>query len=210
MTVAKRRPRNRSATVARRREILDAALEIFGNRGFASGTLQEIADRVGMTHAGILHHFGSKDQLLMEVLTHRDSTDVAELEGQHIPEGLLLFRHLVATAKANAHRAGVVQAFAVLSGESVTEGHPAQAYFQERYHNLRELIAEAFEVVCADHGVTTPETVAAASAAILAVMDGLQVQWLLTPDEVDLAASTEFAIEAIVNSVLTQAPSPLA
>jgi len=34
------------------------------------------------------------------------------------------------------------------------------------------------------------------------VMDGLQVQWLLEPTEVQLAKASEFAIEAIVASVL--------
>ena len=114
----RRQPRPRAATLVRRREILDAAVDIFGAKGFSGGTLQDIADQVGMTHAGILHHFGSKDHLLLAVLEHRDRTDVADFEGQHMPDGIELFRHLVATAIANAERAGIVQAYAVLSAES--------------------------------------------------------------------------------------------
>ena len=193
----------------RRREILDAAVEIFGSKGFAGGTLQEIADQVGMTHAGILHHFGSKDQLLLEVLLHRDETDVAHLEGQHIPDGLALFRHLVKTAFLNAQRAGIVQAYAVLSAESVTDDHPGRAFFQERYRNLREEVAHAFRVVCEEQGIDSETNVADASAAILAVMDGLQVQWLLDPTAVDLGRASEFAIEAIVSGVLAPQPSTL-
>ncbi|MBD3942747.1 TetR/AcrR family transcriptional regulator [Microbacterium sp. NEAU-LLC] len=210
MAGQRRQPRSRPETLARRRDILDAAVETFGSKGFAGGTLQEIADQVGMTHAGILHHFGSKDQLLIEVLQHRDDTDVADLEGQHIPDGMPLFRHLVRTAFVNAHRAGIVQAYAVLSAESVTDGHPGREFFEKRYTTLRSEVAHAFEVVCAERGVTEPETVGLASASILAVMDGLQVQWLLAPDAVDLARASEFAIEAIVSAVLTPQPSPLA
>ncbi|WP_309069218.1 TetR family transcriptional regulator C-terminal domain-containing protein, partial [Microbacterium sp.] len=147
-------------------------------------------------------HFGSKTQLLLEVLTYRDETDVADLVEKHIPGGLELFRHLVRTASVNARRAGIVQAFAVLSGESVTDDHPARGYFEERYRNLRAEVARAFEAVCAERGITAPDTVADASASILAVMDGLQVQWLLDPDAVDLARASEFAIEAIVAAVL--------
>jgi hypothetical protein len=40
-------------------------------------------------------------------------------------------------------------------------------------------------------------------------MDGLQVQWLLAPAEVDLARSTEFAIRAIVAGVISPQPSAL-
>ena len=209
MASPRRQPRSRPETLARRRDILDAAVEIFGSKGFTGGTLQEIADQVGMTHAGILHHFGSKHELLLEVLQHRDETDVADLEEQHIPDGMPLFRHLVRTAFVNAHRAGIVQAYVVLSAESVTDDHPGRAFFQKRYETLRTEVGHAFRVVCAERGVTAPETVDLAAASILAVMDGLQVQWLLAPDSVDLARASEFAIEAIVSSVLSPSPSPL-
>lgn len=209
MTAERRQPRSRPETLARRREILDAAVEIFGSRGYTGGTLQEIADQVGMTHAGILHHFGSKHALLVEVLRHRDETDVADLDGQHIPDGMPLFRHLVRTALLNAHRAGIVQAYVVLSAESVTAGHPGRDFFEKRYRTLRAEVAHAFAVVCAERGITAPDTVGVASAGILAVMDGLQVQWLLDPDAVELARASEFAIEAIVSAVLSPTPSPL-
>ena len=122
---------------------------------------------------------------------------------------LPLFRHLVRTAFVNAHRAGIVQAYAVLSAESVTDDHPGRPFFEKRYRTLRAEVAHAFEVVCAERGVTEPATVGLASASILAVMDGLQVQWLLDPDAVDLARASEFAIEAIVSAVLAPQPSPL-
>ncbi|MCK6080380.1 TetR/AcrR family transcriptional regulator [Microbacterium sp. EYE_5] len=210
MVDTRRQPRSRPATIARRRDILDAALDIFGAKGYSGGTLQDIADQVGMTHAGILHHFGSKDQLLLEVLTRRDETDVADLEDQHIPGGIDLFRHLVRTAFANARRAGIVQAFAVLSAESVTEDHPGRAYFEERYRNLRLEVTTAFERVCRERGITSPGAIADGAASILAVMDGLQVQWLLDPTAVDLGRSSEFAIEAIVAAVLEPRGSVLA
>lgn len=193
---------SRPATLARRREILDAAVDVFGRRGYASGSLQEIADRVGMTHAGVLHHFGSKHQLLLEVLVHRDETDVAQLEGRHIPDGMALFRHLVRTAFRNAQRPGIVQAYTVLSAEATTEDHPGHPYFVDRYATLRRELADAFRVVCAEHGVEEPATVAKGAAAVLAVMDGLQVQWLLAPDAVELAEASAFAIEAIVRAVV--------
>lgn len=204
--MAKREPKSRPETLRKRADILQAAMEVFGARGFANGTLAEIAEQVHMTHAGVLHHFGSKTQLLVEVLSYRDQTDVADLAEQHIPGGMELFRHLVRTAFANARRAGLVQAYAVLSGESVTDDHPAREYFQERYQTLRREVATAFASACAERGVTEPDTVAHASASILAVMDGLQVQWLLEPDAVDLARASEFAIEAIVSAVLAPRP----
>jgi len=79
--------RPRQETGAKREGILRAAMATFGSRGYKNGSLSEIAQQVGMTHAGVLHHFGSKDLLLLEVLTYRDRTDVEHLEGKHIPVG---------------------------------------------------------------------------------------------------------------------------
>ncbi len=206
----KRVPRSRPETIERRKDILEAALEIFGAKGYNKGPLAEIAEQVGMTHAGILHHFGSKDELLLEVLRYRDESDVAELEQHHIPTGIELFRHLVRTAFANADRAGIVQAYTVLSAESVTDNHPAKDYFDERYRTLRREVAEAFTIVCLERGVRVDEDrIKRASASILAVMDGLQVQWLLEDSSVELGPATMFAIEAIVSAVLEPRESPL-
>jgi hypothetical protein len=54
--------------------------------------------------------------------------------------------------------------------------------------------------------VAEPATIEAASASILAVMDGLQLQWLLHPKEIELGEASEFAIRAIVNAVLRPGP----
>ncbi len=140
----------------------------------------------------------SKDQLLVEVLEYRDKEDVRELEGQHIPGGIELFRHLVRTAAANEDRPGIVQSYSVLTGESVTENHPARAWVTERFTVLRGEITDAVETVVGP-GVEHERAVEAASA-IIGVMDGLQVQWLLD-DTVHLAHATRFAIEAILQAV---------
>jgi AcrR family transcriptional regulator len=198
--------RTRPATRAKREQILKAAVEIFGNKGSTNGTLADVAEQVGITHAGVLHHFGSKQKLLLEVLAYRDQADVADLEEQHIPGGPELFLHLVRTAFANERRPGIVQAYTVLSSESVTDDHPGRDYFEDRYTTLRREVTDAFHALCAQEGITEPATVGAASAAILAVMDGLQLQWLLHPDVVELGEASEFAIRAIVNAVLHPGP----
>ena len=205
-TKAQEVTRTRPATLQKRTEILEAAVEIFGNKGSTNGTLADVAEQVGMTHAGVLHHFGSKQNLLLEVLAYRDQADVKDLDDKHIPDGPELFLHLVRTAFANTRRPGIVQAYTVLSNESVTDGHPARAFFEARYTTLRREVSEAFHELCAQQGVREPDTVAAASAAILAVMDGLQLQWLLHPEIVELGETSEFAIRAIVNAVLNPGP----
>lgn len=198
--------RVRPATLEKREQILKAAIEIFGNKGSTNGTLADVAEQVGITHAGVLHHFGSKQKLLLEVLAYRDRDDVAGLAQKHIPGGPELFLHLVRTAFTNEKRPGIVQAYTVLSAESVTDEHPSRPFFEERYTTLRREVTAAFDELCAQEGVRDPDSVAAASAAILAVMDGLQLQWLLHPGAIELGATSEFAIRAIVNAVLHPGP----
>ncbi|MFD8770673.1 TetR/AcrR family transcriptional regulator [Microbacterium oxydans] len=198
--------RVRPATLEKREQILKAAIEIFGNKGSTNGTLADVAEQVGITHAGVLHHFGSKQKLLLEVLAYRDRDDVAGLAQKHIPGGPELFLHLVRTAFTNEKRPGIVQAYTVLSAESVTDEHPSRPFFEERYTTLRREVTAAFHELCAQEGVRDPDSISAASAAILAVMDGLQLQWLLHPGAIELGATSEFAIRAIVNAVLRPGP----
>nr|WP_082573415.1 TetR/AcrR family transcriptional regulator [Cellulomonas sp. Root137] len=205
----KRRARQpRQATTERRAEILRAAANTFGSKGYKNGSLAEVAEQVGITHAGVLHHFGSKEQLLVEVLEYRDKEDVRDLEGQHIPGGLGLFQHLVRTARMNVDRPGIVQGYSVLTGESVTENHPARAWVTDRFRVLRGEISDA--VIAVGEGTVSRETADCAASAIIGVMDGLQVQWLLDED-VDLPTSTQFAIEAILAAALLgdDRPHPL-
>lgn len=201
-------PNRRVSRDERRQQILDAATRVFGAKGTSAGTLQEIADQVGITRAGVLHYFGSKNGLLQAVLEHRDQSDVAELPAQHVPSGDEWFRHLVRTAVDNTQRPGIVQAYVVLSSEAVMEGHAATPFFQHRYAALRQEGADAIKETWPSADLDS-DKVALASACIPAIMDGLQVQWLLDPESVDLARATAFCIEAILNAVTPEQAEPV-
>ncbi|MGO3085682.1 TetR/AcrR family transcriptional regulator, partial [Ancrocorticia populi] len=204
MSTPTRAVRTRAKTVEKRAEILQAAVEVFGEKGYSKATLQEIADRVGITHAGVLHHFGSKQQLLLEAVKYRDNADLAGYEEKVIPDGMEQFAHLIRTAKMNEARPGIVQTFVVLSTEAISDRGSAREYYEERYRTLREEISENFRNLCQQRGASDA-TARSGAIAILAAMDGIQYQWLMNPDEVDLTAETEFAINAIVRAVLDPA-----
>ncbi|MEJ3654229.1 TetR/AcrR family transcriptional regulator [Actinomycetes bacterium KLBMP 9759] len=203
--------RLRRGTAERREEILRAAIRTFGTKGYHNGSLTEVAEQVGMTHAGVLHHFGSKNQLLIATLQFRDRVDVEHLEGKHIPGGRDLFRHLVKTAEINAERRGIVQAYAVLTGESVTEGHPASDWARGRFATLRREISDALRELIAEVTDAPPDedVLTWAASAVIGVMDGLQSQWLLDPGALDLAQGTAFAIDAIVARAVASATETL-
>lgn len=49
----------------RERQILDAAVAVFGERGYTDVSMDEIAERVGVTKPVLYTHFGSKEGLLL-------------------------------------------------------------------------------------------------------------------------------------------------
>jgi AcrR family transcriptional regulator len=53
---------------ASRAAILEAAREVFTERGYARATIREIARRAGITHGLVMRHFGTKEQLLIAAL----------------------------------------------------------------------------------------------------------------------------------------------
>ena len=174
-------------------------MSVFAEQGYANGSLSAIASRIGMTHAGVLHHFGSKEQLLVAVLEYRDQADVAELEGARAPRGTAFLDHLVETAEANTNRPGIVQAYTVLLGESVTENHPARTFFANRFTGLREMVAAAM-AEATERPADDPQVVAAASV-IIATMDGLQSQWLLNGEAIKMPTAVRLVVDALVRDL---------
>ncbi|MEU6482406.1 helix-turn-helix domain-containing protein [Streptomyces sp. NPDC046887] len=182
--------------------MLHIASDAFAARGYNNASLAEIAKQAGLTQAGVLHYFRSKALLLTSVLELRDQRDIEQL-GPDRPQGLEFLRHLVDTALRNAEREGIVRLYAVLSAESVTDNHPAQDYFRDRYTGLRGFVADALRMAC-DLPDDRAAEAATAANAIIAVMDGLQVQWLLDPEAVDMAASTDLVVTSLLSTLAPQ------
>ena len=176
---------------ATREEILEAALGLFGQVGYQSASLREIAARVGITHPGLLHHFPSKESLLAAVLRRRDEVDEAAIAADVERVGFL--EALVRVVERNAARPGLVELFTILSAEATTASHPAHAYFQQRYDRVLATATAAFEQHRTEGTLRPDVEPAAAARRLVAVMDGLQVQWLL--DAARPAARVDMAAE---------------
>lgn len=171
----------RARSEERRAEILRATLEVIAERGYRGASLGAVAERVGLTQQGLLHHFPTKEALLVAVLAERDQWDA-------LPSGTWRLDLLSSLVDYNAMRPGIVQTFSALLGESVTDDHPARDFFTRRYVTVRGDMAA---VLRGAYGERLPSGLSPERAGTLmvAVMDGLQYQWLLDPDTVDMTAA---------------------
>jgi AcrR family transcriptional regulator len=188
-------PRGYAKGRAKRLEILDQAMALFGEAGYRGASLRVIATRCGISHPGLLHHFPTKESLLLAVLEHRDEVD-GEWLSTGSPTGVDRLRRLVDLAARNAGRRGIVELFSVLAAEATAEGHPAHAYFVRRYRNSVATTAADY-TQARDTGVLragiTPD---AAAQQLIALMDGLQVQWLISGCTTDMEGVLRAHIQA--------------
>jgi len=84
---AEARQRERLAPEERRDKLLDAALSVFSELGFEQATLNDVADRVGVTKGCLYHYFESKEKLLLELVRDRKGPLQSSTEDQLDPPG---------------------------------------------------------------------------------------------------------------------------
>lgn len=162
--------------MARRQQILDRALGVFDELGFDGTSLRAIAEAIGVTHPTLVHYFGSREQLFIEVLREYDHRF---LERELRPEdGVVEF-----VSRAADYSMRVPGLMGLLNGMVAraleSENDHARAYFVERYAWARRNVAVIIERGQATGVVRTDVSVDEVAALFIAAADGLSTQWLL-------------------------------
>jgi AcrR family transcriptional regulator len=178
-------------TKQRKEQVIHEAIRFFGQYGFHGAKLADIAKAAGVTEPGLLHHFPSKEHLLMEVLAERDRIDQARYDpgisgesGDPLDSYLELVEH-------NETVPGLVQLFTVLVAESIDEQHPGHDFFKLRYHKLRDQTIDFLRKAQARGEIRNDIPAEDLVILLFAMMDGLQIQWLYEPEKIDMAHQFE-------------------
>jgi AcrR family transcriptional regulator len=173
----------------RREEILRAASDIFAEHGYRGASLALIAERVGMSTPGLLHHFPTKEHLLIDLLALRHEQDTERVRRLSTAHDGRILDALLALAEKNADTPGLVRLFTVLAAESVDDGHPGHEWFVGRYRRTRGSLGELLADEQRRGLIRGDVDIELIAAQVLAMFDGVQLQWLLDPERVDLVAT---------------------
>lgn len=182
--------------VAKRDEILERALEVIAREGIRGASVKELADAVGLSQAGLLHYFDSKEELFTAILRKRDEVDSRRFGDVDAEASLDRIRDgYVGIVRHNAEVPGLVQLFSRLAVDAGDPQHPAHDYFVERSAALRRTFAAALAERQREDAVgrVDPDTLA---RILQAVSDGMQLQWLQDPS-VDMAATVDALFELL-------------
>jgi AcrR family transcriptional regulator len=175
--------------VAKRAEILETALALVARQGFHQTSVRDIARAVGLTQAGLLYYFESKDDLWVAILRKRDEIDADK--GPDDPDPAGTFASLVGH---NADVPGLVQMFTNLSAAAATDPeHPAHEYFRERYRSVRASLAAGIGRMQASGRLDDDIDPEALASILMAVSDGMQLQWMFD-DSRDMRAHVDAVI----------------
>lgn len=181
-------PSSRRTGGQRRKEILAAAAELFAEEGYRGTSLDSVAAAVQLTRQGLLHYFPSKEAVLLAVLEDRYHVDGKRLSGGLTEEGLPLLAALQRIVAFNQQSPEAVKLFTVLVAESIFDGNPGHAHFERRYQRIRDRLESVLSSEQQKGRLSADVNLPVLVPVIVAVMDGLQTQWLLD-QRVDMVAS---------------------
>lgn len=199
--------RPRAGSEDKRARILNEAVVLFGEHGYAGTSLADIANAADISKAGLLHHFSSKDELFCKVLERRDREDalsilvespVAEGDTAEAPVDTignldtldvagapdldgnpwaLLERYVELLERNVAHRD--LTAIYTATAVSVLDAeHPAHRWMANHLNSAVERFESSFEAG-KTAGLVDPKMPSRLVArSLVALIDGLQLQWL--------------------------------
>lgn len=172
----------------RKQLILVVAQRLLARNGWRGTTLGQIAKEAGVTSAGLLHHFESKEQLLHAVLEARDTYDDAhaDLLGE-IPE------QIERAAERFTRAPDLIGTFIVLLIENLDPDAPLHERLLGRYRASLEIIAEGIRRGQRAGRYRTDLDPAVKAVEIVAFINGMETSWLLDPSIPVAEAFTAYA-----------------
>jgi AcrR family transcriptional regulator len=160
----------------RKQRILEVAQRLVARNGWRNTTLAQIAGEAGVTPAGLLHHFESKEQLLHAVLDARDLDD-----DLHADRGGDLIGEIAQVADRFSRAPELIGTFTVLLAENILPDAPLHDRMLARHRSATQIVADLIRRGQADGRFRSDIDPAVKAIEILAFVHGMETTWLLDP-----------------------------
>ncbi|WP_205874746.1 TetR/AcrR family transcriptional regulator [Mycobacterium camsae] len=160
----------------RKQRILQVAQRLLSRNGWRNTTLAQIAGEAGVTPAGLLHHFESKEQLLHAVLDARDLDD-----DTHSDRGADLLGEIALVADRFSRQPELVGTFTVLLVENIAPDAPLHDRLVNRQREATEIVAAGIRRGQTAGRYRADIDPAVKAVEILAFIHGMEMTWLLDP-----------------------------
>ncbi len=172
----------------RRSQILQAAAELFSTSGARGTSIAAVAARVGITDAGVLYHFKTKEHLLLGVLDEygRSVQTEIHLAGVH---GVSLLRMVREWGAGMERRPEISALLIVLTAEHLTVDSSVRRALQARYRKGIERYETAFGEAAAAGDLRADLDPRHEATALIAHLDGIRLQWFLADRSFSMADS---------------------
>lgn len=166
-------------TAARRQQIIAVATEHFAQHGFHGASLRSIAADAGISHAAVLRHFPSKEELLAHVVEEHQRAEEQYLTelSRHAPVAQVLVESLV----HERAQPGLARLWVTLTAEASSPDHPAAAFVASRYAEWTRLTTRALRQLQKAGELRADLDLKNTARTLLALAHGLQTQALIDP-----------------------------
>ena len=192
---------------------------LFGEHGYAGTSLADIANAADISKAGLLHHFSSEDELFAKVLERRDREDALSIlvesptSGEDVVDApvdtvgnvdtlevaatpdidvdpwSLLDRYIELLERNVAHR-DLTAIYTATAVSVLDAAHPAHRWMANHLNGAVERFEASFEAGKAA-GLVDPQMPSRLVArSLVALTDGLQLQWLCSTTPQTAAAES--------------------
>ena len=193
--------RRREDPEVRSREILNEAVRLIGERGCNGFTVDELARRCAISKGGLLHHFETKDSLLLAIIDEAERSEKEALtpllkaalgSGGNEPSRDAVLTFLRAVFARSNSDPNICRLYVRLKAEAIDPAHLAHASIRRRDTATLEVFTR----------VLAPFTQNPSSAArrLMAMQDGLTLQSLLAEAPYDPFQEWMQAVEQFLPS----------
>ena len=179
----------------RREEIILTAFEYFSEFGYHESSLREIASHIGVTHAGLLYHFETKEELLTATLERHSQLSDA-IFSQHIIEteaaaGTIwnAIEAFVQVMQFKLENPGFVRLYNAQALQASQSDTVTFEFFNNRMNIRKAMHIRFFEALMAEGIVCDAKCPNMSADLLIAVIDGLHTQFLLAPDSAKYLAA---------------------